>query len=380
MTRLRLFQSLFLMVFIFSSCAPYETSSRERAEKAEKAEGDIVIGIAWNTSAHEDLFVEGVTMAVDELNAKGGVLGRKVRTIIYDDHASVEQGQKVAKKLAANLNVVAVTGHANSDAAIPASITYQYNGIVFVSPTATSPKLTKYGFPYVFRNIPSDEEVGRHLAKCAYDQGLRKIVILDDRTEYGKGLASIFGKECAELGIQMVFHRSYHSWWTDFRRLIAEIKESEFDAVLLSAQLPLAAKVIKQFREMGVTAPFIGGDSLDSTELWDLTDGAAEGTIVATVFNPHLPHGPTQQFKEDFFSKFETYPDTWAAQGYDAIKLLAFTFEKCASTVPIVVSAFLRYVKDWHGVAGTYSFTQNGDVLGRPIHFKILHDGKFQYL
>lgn len=372
---------LFAVVILYVvSSTSYKDSVRKRAERAERAKGDIVIGVVWPTSVYDDLFDEGVTMAVDELNGGGGVLGRKIKTVIYDDESSVGKGKKIAKKFADNPDVVAVVGHADSDVAIPASVTYEYNGIVFISPGATSPVLTHHDFQYIFRSIPSDVEAGNQLANLAYRKGFKKVAVLYVRNSYGKGLADNFFVKAVELGIDVPTTRSYYAWQKDFKPLIAEVKKTEFDAIFLAGAVPLAAKVMKQAREMGVTAPFFGGDGLDAPELWKVAGKTAEGTIVSTVFDPNQPAAITQQFNRKFYSRFKTYPDTWAAQGYDAVKLLAFAFERSRSTVPIVVSSTLRYIEKWQGVAGSYSFNINGDIIEKPIFFKVLRNGKFEYL
>jgi len=131
---------------------------------------------------------------------------------------------------------------------------------------------------------------------------------------------------------------------------------------------------------MRITAPFIGGNGLDSIELWDLSGGAAEGTITTTVFDPEKPDKIVQDFTRDFQIRYHALPDTWAAQGYDEIMLLAHVFRKSRSTIPIVVSSYLRFLESWEGVIGKYSFTRNGDIRGSVNSFQILHEGEFRHL
>ncbi len=375
---------LLIAVFFFSSCNFYANTTEERARRAARGRGDIVIGIVWEEPSDASLFDEGVRMAVDELNERG-VLGKKIRPICYygsDGIAAEGWSKDKVRKFARNYDIVAVVGHASSQFAIQASVTYEYNGIVFISPAASSPNLTNHGFRHVFRNIPSDVINGIRLAEVARVMGFKRMLVIDDRSEYGRELADVFQEHAISFGLEVVSRRSYYPWHTsvDFKPLIANIKGFKFDAIFLGGSTPLAAYLIKEARTMGVTAPFIGGDGLDSNLLWEIAGEAAEGTIVSTVFNSTLADPLLQQFNKNFYTRFKTYPDTWAAQGYDALMLLAFAFEKSRSTVPLVVSSTLHFIENWHGVAGSYSFTQDGSIVGRPIYFKVLHHGKFEYL
>lgn len=346
--------------------------------------GDIVIGVVWEEPVEASLFDEGVEMALSELNERS-VLGKKIKPICYYAHGE-DAGQRWStdkvRRFVNNYDIVAVIGHASSQAAIRASVTYEYNGIVFISPAASSPNLTNHGFKYVFRNIPPAVVTGRRLAEAGLAMGFKRILIVDDRSEYGKALADVFQERATSLGVEVISRRSYYPWQTSlaFKPLIANIKGFEFDAIFLGGSAPLAAYFIKEARTMGVTAAFIGGDGLDSNLLWEIAGEAAEGTIVSTVFNSTLSDPLLQTFNKNFYIRFKKYPDTWAAQGYDALMVLAFAFEKSQSTVPLVVSSTLRFIQNWHGVAGSYSFTQDGNIMGRPIFFKVLRRGKFEYL
>jgi branched-chain amino acid transport system substrate-binding protein len=323
-------------------------------------------------------------MAISELNERS-VLGRKIKPICYYAHGE-DAGQRWStdkvRRFVNNYDIVAVVGHASSKTAIRASVAYEYNGVVFIFPGPCSPNLTSHGFKYVFRNIPPAVVTGRRLADAGLAMGFTRMLIVDDSSEYGKALAEAFRERATSLGVEVIRGRSYFPWQTslDFRLLIDNIKGFKFDAIFLGGSAPLAAYFIKEARTMGVTAPFIGGDGLDSNLLWEIAGEAAEGTIVSTVFNSTLSDPLLQTFNKNFYIRFKEYPDTWAAQGYDALMVLAFAFEKSQSTVPLVVSSTLRFIENWHGVAGSYSFTQDGNIVGRPISFKVLRRGRFEYL
>lgn len=171
-----------------------------------------------------------------------------------------------------------------------------------------------------------------------------------------------------------------------WRPLIAEIKKNiethkgTVDAIFLAGYLPVAAEIIKQARAMGVTIPFLGGLGLDDLGLVRVAGAAANGVIVPSLFNPrslsHVTRTFVRRFKEEYF----TVPDTWNAQGYDAVQVLMHAIEKSDSTVPKRVSTTLRYLPRWNGVTGSYRFLQNGDITGKKLFYKEVVNGQFVYL
>ncbi|MDM8540619.1 ABC transporter substrate-binding protein [Desulfococcaceae bacterium HSG9] len=354
----------------------------KRAARAVKTTGDIVIGIV-DTKRQPNLYHEGVTMALEELNKEGGVLGRKLRPIFEDDTGNAQVGREIAKNFAKNPDVVAVIGHRWSSVAIPASIIYEASGIVLISPGASDPDLTRSDDKFILRNIPSDMVTGKEIAKFVHSQGYKKVAIIYDRDSYGKYLANIFHKHINDIkDIEIVSKSSYSDWEKDFRFMIASIiKKTEFDAVFLGAGGAVSgSNLIKQMRNMGVNVPIVTSDILDSPRLIHIAGKAAEGVILPTVFNPKHPSPITRAFVRQFKKKYSIVPDTWAAQGYDAVRVLAAAFEKSESVVPMAVSTTLHFMNKWHGVTGGYSFTSNGDITGKDLFFKEFKDGEFQFI
>jgi branched-chain amino acid transport system substrate-binding protein len=372
---------LMLAIFVVTACTSYEDLAKERAKRAKKATGDIRIGLVWQEKLFKSYFFEGAELAADEINRGGGIKGRKIRTVRYQNESgSVEKDLKLAKIIAADSDMIAVVGHYDEIGAIEASVTYEYSGILFISPAATSVGFSQHGFQFVFRNTPSDRVNGMQLADFLKEQGFFSVLVIDDRTVYGKGLADIFYERASKIGINVIARRSYDSMGKDFKPLFAEIKNLRFGAIFLGGSIPAAGEVMKQARIMGVTEPFIGGNFLDSPTLWDIAGPAAEGTITPTVFHHSEKHDASRAFGSMFWARHHAYPDTWAALGYDAIRVLAGAVQKTGTTVPIVVASHIRFLTDWRGVLGTYSFMRNGDVSGNINEFQVLHEGTYELL
>jgi len=378
--KFRVMLTFLFAVLIISSCGSPDLS-RERARRASRGEGDIVIGAAAPWSAKEDMLWQGIEMAADEINAGGGVLGRKVRIIKKDDEASVSRGRLIAQQFGDNLDVVAVIGHSHSYVSIPASRIYEFSGLLMLSPESTSPRLTQQGFKYVFRNVSSDTQVGKEMAEFAASRGFKHMVIYYIKNDYGRGLANAFEDRAGEVRITIADRLSYDAISNkEFRIALAKWKEFEFDAIFLAGSTPHGADFISEAREMGVTVPILGGDGLDSSQLWEIAGKAAEGVIVASHFHPDIPRSEVQDFVRAFQERYGLLPDVWAAQGYDAVKVLAHAMEKAGTTVPGKVAEVLHSTKDWPGVTGLHTFDENGNVIGKGIVKKKVQNRKFEYL
>lgn len=372
---------LLLAMVAMTACTSYEDLARERAKRARQATGDIRIGLVWEENLDKTHFFKGAELAADEINGSGGINGRKIRTVRYvNDTGSLDRDRQLARKIAADRDVIAVIGHYMDIGAIEASVTYEYSGLVYISPAATAVAFSQHGFQYVFRNTPSDAVNGVELADFVKKRGYLKVLVIDDRMVYGKGLADIFFERASKIGLNVVARRSYDAMGKEFKSLFAEIKNLQFDAIFLGGNAPGAGEVIRQARIMGVKAPFIGGNGLDVPTIWGIAGKAAEGTITPTVFHHKETRDAGRAFTDVFFSRYQAYPDTWAALGYDAIQVLAGVFQKTGTTVPAVVASHLRFLKDRQGVLGTYSFTRDGDVLGNINEFQVLHNGRYELI
>jgi len=375
-----------LILSLVTACNFYYSNLEERQEIAKAADDksqDITIALVETSAKKDNWFIEGARLAIKEINDNGGILeGREFKAEEYDDKGNKELGQEIARKIARNLNIVAVIGHRYSKVAVPTSITYEENGIVFISTGSTVPKLTAHKNLYIFRNVPSDKTIGQGLAKFAATQKFKKIFVIFERTDYGKQLAEFFreGAESKERNLEVVKIRSYNAKQTDFRSLFLDAQEFNFDAIFVAGGISNATKLIKQARSLGIVQPFIGGDSLDNPILWNEVKYGAIGTFVASVFNPNQ-NKLSQRFVENFKKDNGIEPDAKAAQGYDAVKVLSRAIENSKSTIPIDIAMALRYMRGWRGAVGSYNFLRSGDIDGRYIHIKRLSaDGEFKFV
>ena len=367
----------------------YQESKNQRTQIAANSEdGDpIVIGVSWK-SAGSDLFIDGVKLAVKEINQKGGVLNSPLHIIINDNESafndtnlSVGQRQNVilniANSFAANPYLTAVIGHSSSSISLPASVIYQNNGILFLAAGSRYSKLTGHNFNYVFRTVSTNAEIGTQLADYAAQQGYKNIAILHGREESSTELADAFATvSLNKYAANIVYRRSFFDNTIDIISLIIDLKNiQKLDAIFIASNSQISAKIYQQSRNMSMKLPIIGGETLDTKivldELKQWEDAKdIQKTSVSTMFNASAPSSQpfVQQFKQEYGENLQ--PDYLAALGYDTVNLLAHGIQRAQSRIPVEIAVALRYMDACKGVAGKYEFKPNGDLKSKPLYFK----------
>lgn len=358
---------LLLSILLVAGCQTDVRPADERARRARDASGPIVVGAAWPwQDMKSTLYKQGMEMAVNELNEGGGVLGRPLELVRKDDRASVDQARIVAQQFADNLDVVAVIGHLHSFTTLPAATIYDRAGLLLLAPTATDPDLTQKGFSLVFRSTFGNDAMGEALSSYVAEQGFQRIAVCYVANEYGRELANAFEDDVAKRGAEVVSRQGYSSAMqgttSNLRRIAAEWKRSDVDAIFLAGEVPIAPMLIATARDMGVDTPFIGGDALRIPQVIQIGGDATEGLLVPYRFHPDDPTPNSRAFTGAFRKRHGVDPDAGAALGYDSIHLLAHAIRTAQSTVPEDVGAALRSTP-WTGVEGPYAFDEDGNLI-----------------
>lgn len=374
---------LLCVVLLSAACSSREPWE-ERVHRARHGSGDLVIAAAWPWALRKEIrYGEGMQMAVDEVNAGGGVGGRRLRLARYDDRESIDHGRIVAQQIADDPDVVAVIGHLQSYITMQTARVYNQAGLVLVAPTATDPKLTQIGYTRVFRATFTDNSVGRHLAELVASQQRSKVAVYYIRNDYGRNVANAFEERARQLGVAVQTRNSYDPSEQvserTFEQVLTEWKPMDLDAIVLAGEVPSAAIFVTQARRHGIDAPIIGGDAMSSPALMEVAGAAAEGTTVASFFNPDEPRPEVVHFNAAFTVKYGAPPDAGSALGYDCVRLLAHAMKEAGSAVPEDVARALHALKSWRGVTGAFSFDEGGDAA-KPVIFSIVRGGRFEYL
>lgn len=365
---------------LLSGCAAKDNPSEQRAYRASRSKGPVVVAAASPWGQKRNLLWEGLTLARDEINASGGVINRPIELIPFDDDNDVGQGQLVAYDIAENPDVVAVIGHSSSSISIANAILYHYYGIVMVSPLSTSTNLTRKGFNKVFRNIPSDTVFGMEAAALCERKDWKKVLIYYINTAYGQDLANSFELACAEHNVEIVDRSSFEpssSLQAYSSTAAFWLRNYDFDAVYLCGLMPQAGRIVAEFRQQGILAPIVGGEAFDHPMLFSTAGKFAEDVYVTTVFDIDSSYKPFMDFRRKFNQVYGKEPDQAACHGYDALYVLAKGIENAGTTVPDKIAEGLLAIDEWNGSVGPYRFDGNGDIADKRLIVKRVVNGAF---
>lgn len=322
----------------------------------------------------------GAILAVEDLNAKGITIGgKKVKfeLINEDDAADPKQGTAAAQKLV-DAKVNGVIGHLNSGTTIPASKIYHDAGIPQISPSSTNPKYTQQGFNTAFRVVANDSQLGSTLGKYAVDtlKG-KEIAVIDDRSAYGQGVADEFIKGAKAKGAK-TFREYTNDKATDFSAILTTIKSKKPDVVFFGGMDNVAGPMLRQMKQLGIQAKFMGGDGICTTELPKLGgDGMADNQVICAEAGGVT--GPKEkemtQFVERYKKRFGIDVQLYAPYVYDAVMVMATAMQKANSADPAKYLPVLAKIQ-YDGVTGPIAFDSKGDLKNGTLTLYTFKGGK----
>ena len=335
------------------------------------------------SGAHQGKDIEnGARMAIDELNAKGAMVGgKKVKWVLQpeDDGADPKMGTAAAQKLV-DAGAVAVVGHLNSGTTVPASKIYNSAGIPQISPAATTPLYTRQGYKTAFRVVANDGLVGRTLATYSIKTlHATKIAVIDDRTAFGQGLADEFVKGVKMAGGAQVVSRQFtNDKATDFNAILTQIRARKPDVVFYGGMDAVAGPLLKQMKALGMGAKLVSGDGICSEKLPQLAGDALGNDHVLCVVAGGVT-GPEEAaanaFSERYRQRYKMELQTYAPYAYDAVMVFAQAMQQAGSSDPAKFLPALARVKH-QGVTGTIAFDPHGDLLNAALTLYTYRDGK----
>ncbi|MES2536378.1 MAG: branched-chain amino acid ABC transporter substrate-binding protein [Pseudomonadota bacterium] len=324
----------------------------------------------------------GAILAVEDLNAKGITIGgKKVKfeLLAEDDAADPKQGTAAAQKLV-DAKVNGVIGHLNSGTTIPASKIYNDAGIPQISPSATNPKYTQQGFKTAFRVVANDSQLGGTLGKYAIDKLKGKqIAVIDDRTAYGQGVATEFVKGAKGKSPNVKIVQQYTTdKATDFSAILTSIKAGKPDVVFFGGMDNVAGPMLRQMKQLGINAKFMGGDGICTTEIAKLAgDGMSDGQVVCAEAGgvTGVKEKEMEQFYARYKKRFNLDVQIYAPYVYDAVMTMAAAMQKANSAEPAKYLPELAKIK-YDGVTGPIVFDKNGDIKDGSLTLYTYKGGK----
>jgi branched-chain amino acid transport system substrate-binding protein len=346
---------------------------------------DLKIGMAGPITGPNAAFgkqlTDGVNQAIADLNAKGGILGRKLVIVTGDDASVPAQGVSVANKMIAD-GVRHIVGPFNSGVMLPSSEVYAENGAIMITPSATNPKITERGLWNVFRTCGRDDQQGAVAAAyVAKNFAGKKIAIVHDKTPYGQGLASETQKAMNAAGIKEIMFEGVNVGEKDFSALITRIKAAGADLVYWGGLHTEGGLIARQMRDQQVTAPIMSGDGITSAEYATIAGPGAEGTLM--TYSPDPRKRPEAAAVVAAFKAKNIDPEAYTLYSYAGLQVFAQAAESIKSVDPKRLAEHIRSGVAFNTVIGELKYDKKGDIT-RPDYvmytWKKQTDGKFTYV
>ena len=345
---------------------------------AKPVDQDIVIAVAGPMTGQYAAFGEqmrrGAERAVADINAKGGVNGRKLRLEVGDDACDPKQAVSVANQLASR-GVIFVAGHYCSSTSIPASDVYQQEGMVEISPASTNPALTERGLSNIFRLCGRDDQQGPAAAEFIVKNFPdKRIAIVHDNQAYSKGLADATKTKLNELGVQEVLYDTVTPGERDYSAIVTKLKQAQVDILYYGGYHSEAGLIVRQMREQGMETRLIAGDALVTQEFWSITGPAGNGTMMS--FSPDPRKNPQATDVVQGFRNAGYEPEGYTLYTYATIQVFAEAVANLKTiTAPTLVAALKSGSFDT--VLGPLGFDAKGDVKAPGYVFYEWRDGQY---
>jgi branched-chain amino acid transport system substrate-binding protein len=321
-------------------------------------------------------FKAGADAAIADLNAGGGVLGKKLSLEIGDDACDPKQAVAVANKLAGQ-KISFMAGHFCSGSSIPASEVYSEAGILMISPASTNPKFTdERPGPNVFRVCGRDDQQGKVAgAYIATNFKDKPVAIVHDKSAYGKGLADETKKAMNEAGKTEAVYEAITAGEKDYTALVSKLKQANVELVYLGGYHTEAGLIVRQMRAQGMKALLMGGDALVTAEYWQITGKDGEGTLM--TFSPDPRKNPAAAEVVKRFKDKGIEPEGYVLYTYAAVQAWTQAAEKAKSTASTDVVKALNDT-EFDTVIGKFKFNEKGDPNLPPYAVYRWSDGTYE--
>ncbi|HPT69198.1 MAG TPA: ABC transporter substrate-binding protein [Syntrophomonas sp.] len=371
---------LVLMVFMLAIVAGCGGGTGDKtADKAEKINVGINVELSGGVASYGTNARDGAVLAIEEINKAGGVLGMQINPIERDCKSVADEAMSVSAALVGE-KIVAQIGPLTSGNVAGSTPVMMDNKIPLIAPAATAANVTvddKTGATrdYIFRVCFIDPFQGTLMAQFAADnlKAKKAVIYADTSSDYGKGLAEYFKKTFTEKGGQVIDEEGFVKDDRDFRAALTKIKGLNPDFIYVPGYYQEVAPLIKQARELGITAPMGGGDGWDSPDMVSVAGGAAlNNTFFTNHYSSQDKDPKIVKFVEAFKAKYNKEPDAFAALGYDAVQLMVQGLKDAGAADPVKLAAAIAKIKDFEGITGKMSIDEKHNPIkaGVVIEFK----------
>ncbi|MGI6515141.1 MAG: ABC transporter substrate-binding protein [Syntrophomonadaceae bacterium] len=325
--------------------------------------------------------LNGLELAVEEINAKGGILGKKVVIVEEDNAGDKTEAAAITRKFISKDKVNAIIGDPCTGITIVAAKIAQENQMVLISPGACGEGAIDAG-DYCFRNTLLDKMACPAVTKYLIDKGYKNFALVTAiNDEYSVGLSNYFRAALKELGGNIVIDESIQRGDTNFAAQVTKIKPTNPDIIIFTGYYQEAALFMKEVRKQGMNQVFVGGDGCLGEELYKLGGDAVEGSMVYCGFSPEQSRPEVQRFLDAYAEKHNgELADMFSAQYYDAMYIVAEAMERAGSTDPKVYKDEMAKTKDFPGVSGVTTFGPDREPIKNPVFLLQVKDNSFKLL
>ncbi|HUI78260.1 MAG TPA: ABC transporter substrate-binding protein [Bryobacteraceae bacterium] len=363
-----------LVYFLLPQWRSSDRMGERRFRALSRRPKEILVGVCWPFAENQDGMADGLQLARDEINARGLAGGIPIRLVLRDDGFDWEKAKGIALEFSDNPEMSAVIGYYDDSEAVKASTIYESSRLLHLIVGANNTAMTATGFNYIVRTILSSDKIGRSLARMSVERGHRKVALLWEEGGYGEDLAYQYEIALDALDTPLVYQWSYARERADFRLPVSELRGVDADLIFFAGLEPLAGDFLRMARAVGIKTEIIGAFS-DTPEMRARAGRALEGAMYFDFYSSDSPSAKNQGFVRKFQARFGRPPDAWAAQGYDALYILARAVKATGSANPLDLSYAIRYMDAWEGANGRYKFDSTGELDGKPLYLNVYRNG-----
>lgn len=354
------------------------------AQTATAETDEILFGEVSSLTGQEATFGQstrkGIALAVKEINAKGGVLGKRIRVITYDDQGKPTEAAAAATRLIVQDKVDVLIGEVASARSLAMAPIAQANKVPMITHASTNPKVTE-GKDYVFRICFIDPFQGTVMARFARENlSLQKVAVLRDvRNDYSVGLANFFVESFRRMGGEVVGDQSYSAQDIDFKAQLTALRSLQPQAIFVPGYYTDVGLIARQARELGLNVPLLGGDGWDSAKLFEIGGDALQGSYFSNHYSLDDPSPRIRAFTTAYEKEYgEGVPDAMGALGYDAVYIAADAIRRAGSTDGDRIRDALAATKAFEGVTGSITIDDGRNAVKPAVVLKV-ENGKAVY-
>ena len=331
---------------------------------------------AFGQSSHK-----GTLLAIEEINAAGGLLGQKLELITEDNQSKSGESATIVKKLISRDKVVAILGEVASSRSLEAAPIAQQARIPMISPSSTNPKVTEIG-SYIFRVCFIDPFQGVVMAKFAKNTlAIHKVALLTSvSSAYSVGLARYFKEQFARDGGTVALEQKYSEGDKDFKAQLTAIKAAGIEGIFVPGYYTEAALICKQAKDLGINVPIFGGDGWEAPQLLTIGGAAVEGSYYSTHYSPENQSPAVAAFLAKFRQRFDNeVPDAMAALGYDCAMVLADAIQRAGTTEGPKLREALAATRNYPGITGNTTLDAHRNASKSAVVITV-KNGRFKFI